>query len=112
MYSASASRNPRAFAIRASGYLGGNTIARIVKKHPDWDVVVLERTEEEEEVNAAWPNAQVALGDLDDAETLRDETSKANVVLSRMRFPHLQSICSDTDNPHFQVLPMLWSEQA
>jgi UDP-glucose 4-epimerase len=108
MYSTSASRNPRVFATGASGYLGGNTIARIVKKYPDWDVVVLVRTEEEEEkINAAWPNAQVVLGDLDDAETLSDEASKANVVLSRMRFPLLQSICSDTDNPCFQTLPML-----
>jgi len=108
MYSASASRNPRVFATGASGYLGGNTIARIVKKHPDWDIVVLVRTEEEEEkINAAWPNAQVVLGNLEDAETLSDEASKANVVLSRMRFSLLQSICSDTDNPHFQILPML-----
>jgi hypothetical protein len=108
MYSASASRNPRVFATGVSGYLGGNTIARIVKKHPDWDVVVLVRTEEEEKkINAAWPNAQVVLGDLDDAETLSDEASKANAVLSRMRFPRLQSACSDTDNPHFQILPTL-----
>jgi NAD(P)-dependent dehydrogenase (short-subunit alcohol dehydrogenase family) len=77
-YSASASRNPRVFATGASGYLGGNTIARIVKKHSDWDVVVLVRTEEEKEkINAAWPNAQVVLGALDDAETLSDEASKA-----------------------------------
>lgn len=66
------------------------------------------RTEKEKEkINAAWPNVQVVLGDLDDAATLSDEASKANVVLSRMRFPLLQSICSDTDNPHFQILPML-----
>jgi hypothetical protein len=77
------------------------------KKLPDWDVVVLVQTEEEEKINAAWPNAQVVLGDLDDAETLSDEASKANVVLSRVRLPLLQSTCSETDNPHFQILPML-----
>ena len=84
MYSASTPRNPRVFATRVSGYLGGNTIGRLVKKHPEWDVVVLVRTEEQEKkINAAWPNAQVVLGDLDDAATLSEEASKANVVLSR-----------------------------
>jgi uncharacterized protein YbjT (DUF2867 family) len=84
MYSASAPRNPRVFATGASGYLGGNTISRLVKKHPVWDVVVLVRSEEQEKkINAAWPDAQVLVGDLDDAETLRDEASKANLVLSR-----------------------------
>jgi uncharacterized protein YbjT (DUF2867 family) len=85
MYSASAPHNPRIFATGASGYLGGNTISRLVKKHPDWDVVVLVRSEEQEKkINAAWPDAQVVVGDLDDAETLRDEASKANLVLSRL----------------------------
>jgi nucleoside-diphosphate-sugar epimerase len=41
MYSASASRKSRVFATGASGYLGGNTISRLVKKHPEWDIVVL-----------------------------------------------------------------------
>ena len=42
--------------------------------------MVLVRIEKEEEkINAAWPNAQVALGDLDDVKTLRDETSKATL---------------------------------
>ena len=87
MYSASTPRSPRLFATGASGYLGGNTIGRLVKKHPEWDVVVLVRTEEQEKkINAAWPNAQVVLGDLDDAETLSEEASKANVVLSRLCF--------------------------
>ena len=86
IYSASASRNPRIPATGASGYLGGNTIGRLVKKHPEWDVVVLVRTEEQEkEINAAWPNVQVVLGDLDDAETLSGEASKDNVVMSRLQ---------------------------
>jgi hypothetical protein len=40
--------------------------------------------EQEEKINAAWPDAQVVLGDLDDVETLIDEASKANVVLSKL----------------------------
>lgn len=42
--------------------------------------------EQEEKINAAWPDVQVVLGDLDDAETLIDEASKANVVLSKLPF--------------------------
>lgn len=79
-------RKPRVFATGASGYLGGNTISRLVDKHPEWDVVVLARSEEQEQkINAAWPDAQVVVGDLDDAAVLIDEASKANVVLSRQR---------------------------
>jgi hypothetical protein len=40
--------------------------------------------EQEEKINAAWPDVQVVLGDLDDVETLIDEASKANVVLSKL----------------------------
>ncbi len=84
MYSASASAKPRLFATGASGYLGGNTIGRLIKKHPEWEVVVLLRTEEQEKkVNAAWPDVQTVLGDLDNADTLIEEASKADVVLSR-----------------------------
>lgn len=97
MYSASASRNPRVFATGASGYLGGSTISHMVTRHPDWDVVVLVRTEEQEErINAAWPNAQVVLGDLDDADTLIDEASKADVALSRLRSCSTHTECAET----------------
>jgi hypothetical protein len=41
--------------------------------------------EQQEKINTAWPDAQVVLGDLDDVETLIDEASKANVVLSKLR---------------------------
>jgi nucleoside-diphosphate-sugar epimerase len=107
MYSASASRNPRIFATGASGYLGGNTVSRLVKKHPDWDVVVLVRSEEQEtKINAAWPNVQVVLGDLDDAETLIDEASKANVVLSKLP-SFFAMIISDFNDANSQISQML-----
>jgi hypothetical protein len=54
----------------------------IMEKHPEWNVVVLVRSEEQKDiVLARWPKIEVAIGDLDDKELLIKEGSKADVVL-------------------------------
>jgi hypothetical protein len=55
---------------------------RIMEKHPEWNVVVLVRTEEHKKiVLGRWPSIEVVIGDLDDKELLIKEGSKADVVL-------------------------------
>lgn len=55
---------------------------RIMEKHPEWNTVVLVRTEKQKEiVLARWPSTEVVLGDLDDKELLIEQGSKADVVL-------------------------------
>jgi hypothetical protein len=65
--------------------------------------VVLARTEERERINAAWPNAQVVLGDLEDVETPSDEASKANVVLGRLQFFIHNSNNSNSNEMNYKI---------
>lgn len=77
---------PRVFVTGVSGYLGGHTVMRIMEKHPEWNIVVLVRSEEQKTiVEARWPKIEVVIGDLDNRELLIEEGSKADVVL-RMCF--------------------------
>lgn len=73
---------PRVFVTGVSGYLGGHTVTRIMEQHPEWNVVVLVRSEEQKNIILArWPKIEVVLGDLDTKELLIEEGKKADVVL-------------------------------
>jgi nucleoside-diphosphate-sugar epimerase len=73
---------PRVFVTGVSGYLGGHTVIRIMEQHPEWNVVVLVRSEEQKNiVLSRWPKIEVIIGDLDNKQLLIKEGSKADVVL-------------------------------
>ena len=73
---------PRVFVTGVSGFLGGHTVMRIMEQHPEWNVVVLVRNEEQKNtVLTRWPKIEVVLGDLDNKELLIEEGKKADVVL-------------------------------
>ena len=79
---------PRVLVTGVSGYLGGNIVVHIMQKHPEWNVVVLVRSEEQKNiVLARWPKIEVVIGDLDDKELLIKEGSKADVVLRMYLLP-------------------------
>lgn len=76
------SASPRVFVAGVSGYVGGQTVLRIFEKHPEWQVVLLVRNEEQKNIALAkWPQAEVVIGDLDDKTLMISEGSKADVVL-------------------------------
>jgi len=56
----------------------------IVEKHPEWNLVVLVRNEEQKKiVLARWPQLETVIGDLDNKELMIQEGSKADVVLRK-----------------------------
>jgi uncharacterized protein YbjT (DUF2867 family) len=74
--------NPRIFVTGASGYVGGHTIGLLVEKHPQWNIVLLVRNEEQKKlVLARWPNIETVIGDMGNRQLMIDEASKADVVL-------------------------------
>jgi uncharacterized protein YbjT (DUF2867 family) len=79
---------PRVFVTGVSGYVGGHTVATLVEKHPDWNLVLLVRNEEQKKlVQARWPKLVTVIGDLDSKELLIEEASKADVVLRKSPKP-------------------------
>jgi uncharacterized protein YbjT (DUF2867 family) len=74
--------SPRVFVTGASGYVGGNTVGRLIKKHPEYDIVLLVRDEDQKAKSlAAWPSVKAVIGNLDDTELLIEQGKKADVVL-------------------------------
>jgi hypothetical protein len=67
------------------GYIGGHQVAPLLKKHPDYHIVALVRTEHQAKIlKEAFPTAETILGDLDSDEILQAEAGKADVVLSKL----------------------------
>jgi uncharacterized protein YbjT (DUF2867 family) len=74
--------NPRIFVTGVSGYVGGHVMGPLIEKHPQWNIVVLVRNEEQKKlVLTRWPNIETVIGDLGDRQQMIDEASKADVVL-------------------------------
>ena len=71
-----------------TGYIAGDALHVLYEKHPDYEYVALVRTQEKADlVKKAFPNVRIALGNLDDSDLLKDEASKADVVLRKSK-PH------------------------
>lgn len=52
------------------------------KTHPDYEYAVLVRTQDKADaVKKAYPSARIVLGGLDDFDLLKQEASKADIVL-------------------------------
>ena len=70
------------FLTGATGYIGGDVLTALYKKHPEYEYAVLVRNEEKaKKVRQAYPKARVVIGGLDDAETLEKESEVADLVL-------------------------------
>lgn len=81
------SSSPRIFVTGVSGYVGGNIVGRLLKKHPEWHVTVLVRNDEQKKVVLdRWPQLEAVIGDLDNSSLMIKEGSKADVVLREYLF--------------------------
>ncbi|KAJ5766136.1 uncharacterized protein N7511_003752 [Penicillium nucicola] len=70
------------FITGATGYIGGDSLATLAAKHPDFSYAALVRTNEKaEQVKAQYPNVRIVLGDLDDSALLEKESAAADIVL-------------------------------
>ncbi|RDW91574.1 hypothetical protein BP5796_02739 [Coleophoma crateriformis] len=82
----------RVFVTGAAGYLGGNTVLRLLEKHPDANLALLVRDESQGKIlSSYWPNVEIVQGSLDDVELMRREAAKSDVVLQTASADHAPS---------------------
>lgn len=83
---------PRIFITGVSGYIGGQTLASVVAKHPEYTVVGLVRNEEKkQQILAKLPSVKLVIGDLDSSDLLTEEAKTADVIL-RMFLKRIQML--------------------
>jgi hypothetical protein len=66
----------------ATGYLGGDALYNLYNAHPEYEYSALVRSKEKAKpVTDAFPNVRIVIGGLDDSDILKEEASKADVVI-------------------------------
>jgi hypothetical protein len=73
-----------------TGYIAGDALYALNQKHPDYEYSALVRTQEKADiVKKAFPNVRIVLGGNDDSDLLKEEATKADVVLRTLTLsPH------------------------
>lgn len=70
------------FMTGATGFIGGDFLALVSEKHPEWDITALVRNSDKgATVAQAYPKVKLVYGDLDSTELLAEESSKADIVM-------------------------------
>ncbi|KAI1103610.1 NAD(P)-binding protein [Jackrogersella minutella] len=70
------------FLTGATGYIGGDALYSLVKAHPEYEYTLLVRNEERgEPVAAAYPQARLVYGTLDDTAVIEKEAAAADIVV-------------------------------
>ena len=65
-----------------TGYIAGDALYVLSKAHPEYEYAALVRSKDKADiVQKAYPSVRIVLGGLDDAETLRAECARADIVL-------------------------------
>lgn len=65
-----------------SGYIGSQVLHDISKKHPEYQLRGLVRTEEQrKKIATKYPSVKTVIGDLDSVDVLKIEAAQADVVL-------------------------------
>ncbi|KAK4498257.1 hypothetical protein PRZ48_010914 [Zasmidium cellare] len=82
---------PKIFITGGTGYIGGTVLDTIVKKHPEYEITALLRSEPEDFAKT-YPNVKVVRGDYDSADVLSEAASKADVVVHNGNSDHVPSI--------------------
>ncbi|USP76438.1 non-ribosomal peptide synthetase [Curvularia clavata] len=66
----------------ATGYIGGDILYQLYNTHPEYAYSALVRTKEKaKSVTDAFPDVRIVIGSLDDSDILKEEASKADVVI-------------------------------
>ncbi|KAJ5818825.1 hypothetical protein N7474_004416 [Penicillium riverlandense] len=72
----------KVFITGVTGYIGGDILATLTAKHPEFSYSVLVRSAEKgDQVKAQYPSIRVVHGDLDDSALLERESASADIVL-------------------------------
>ncbi|KAJ5107200.1 hypothetical protein N7456_003875 [Penicillium angulare] len=87
--------SPRIFITGATGYVGGQTAATLIAKHPEYNVVALVRDQEQAaQLKSRWSAIETVIGTLDDDKVLKDEAAKADVVIQTASSDHIPAVKS------------------
>lgn len=72
---------PSVFLTGVTGYIGGDFLALLNEKHPDWDITAMVRNSDKgAKVAQEYPKVKLVYGDLESAELLEEEASRADIV--------------------------------
>lgn len=73
----------------ATGYIGGEALYAINKKHPEFQITVLVRdTRKNDVIKAAFPSVRIVNGGLDDFDLLKKEAADADIAVRRSSFSY------------------------
>ncbi|KAL1621156.1 hypothetical protein SLS54_005651 [Diplodia seriata] len=73
---------PKVFITGTTGYIGGDALYALHKAHPDWSYTALVRSKDKgSKVQQAYSNLNVVYGDLDSYDLIKEEASKADIVV-------------------------------
>ncbi|KAI0169147.1 NAD(P)-binding protein [Hypoxylon sp. FL1284] len=107
--------NPKIFLTGATGYVGGDALYALTKAHPDYEYSLLVRNEERgKPVAAAYPNARLVYGGLDDIDIIKKEAAAADIVIhtanSADHMPSTQAIAQGlvAGHSHTAEKPGYW----
>ncbi|KAL9059683.1 MAG: hypothetical protein Q9206_001363 [Seirophora lacunosa] len=83
--------SPNIFVTGATGYIGGDALYELMKRHSDdYQVAALVRNSDKgAQIASQYPNIRLVYGDLDSAETLQEEARKADIVLHCANADHV-----------------------
>ncbi|KAG4443227.1 hypothetical protein IFR05_001270 [Cadophora sp. M221] len=86
---------PHIFITGITGYIGGQTLASIISKHPEYTTTGLVRKEEQkQQLLVKHPSIEIIIGDLDSNEILIEQSKKADIVVNTADCDHLGAITS------------------
>ena len=72
---------PKVFLTGVTGYIGGDFLHLLSKKHPDWEATALVRNPDKgAKVAAEYPKVKLVYGDLASGDMIAEEASKADIV--------------------------------
>ncbi|KAH8690211.1 putative nucleoside-diphosphate-sugar epimerase [Talaromyces proteolyticus] len=72
----------KVFLTGVTGYIGGDALYALHKKHPEFSYTVLVRDDSKsDQIKTAFPGIRIIIGSLDDYELLKKEAASADIVL-------------------------------
>ncbi|KAI1367056.1 hypothetical protein F5Y08DRAFT_103178 [Xylaria arbuscula] len=100
------------FVIGATGYITGDALYALAKKHPEFEYAALVRSESSSRrVSEAFPDVRIVIGSLDDAEIVKKEAAWADLVLDGANADHeiaLNAITAGLVEGHSASRPGYW----
>jgi nucleoside-diphosphate-sugar epimerase len=83
---------PKIFATGASGYIGGTALDVIITKHPEYEITALIRDPKKGiALTTKYPSVKIVAGTLDSGDIIKEESSKADIVLHFADCDHVPS---------------------